>query len=690
MNLLFLFIATAGHPVAIPATDTIPSNRLDSVMVQGFIQRSPLAALPAAVSIVNTADWNRFSPTSAVSAMNTLPGVRMEERSPGSYRIAIRGSSLRSPFGVRNIRFYYEQFPFTDPGGNTYLNLFAPAAFEQLEILRGPAASVYGAGSGGAILASGSRPQPTADLSASNQFRFSLMGGSYGLFQADAQLISGTPTSFNRVQVHHQQTQGYRQHSGVRRNFVSWQNKRAITERYSISTLVLYSGLEYETPGGLTLTQYKEKPAQARPAAGAFPSAQAAKAAIYQQSFYGGVHQQWSPVSKLQADVVLYGMYNRITNPSIRNFERRSEPSFGGRAIIGYTIPLSTSVLSLSAGAEWQKGYYQVNVFGNRGGEQDTLQTSDAVSPVNGLVFAQAKWALPHNWELTGGMSWNNNEIRIRRESEVPNYSFTTGHQTEWAPRVSLARKFKTLTAYALVAKGFSPPTSAEILPSTTVINTSLRAEGGWNYELGLRGRLAKQRIWIDANIFYFRLQDAIVQRRDASGADYFDNAGSTRQYGFELAVRYTPIRSYGTLQWQPWANFTYHPFSYHDFRQLDADYSGNKIPGVARQTASAGIDLHWKQFLSLFLTYQYVDPVWLNDANTAKATAYQLAGAKLGGKLVDWKNKKRTTASLGWFAGADNLLNQNYSLGNDINAVGGRYYNAAARRNYFAGIRVQ
>jgi iron complex outermembrane receptor protein len=49
----------------------------------------------------------------------------MEERSPGSYRLNIRGSSLRSPFGVRNVKIYYNNIPFTDPGGNTYLNSLA-------------------------------------------------------------------------------------------------------------------------------------------------------------------------------------------------------------------------------------------------------------------------------------------------------------------------------------------------------------------------------------------------------------------------------------------------------------------------------------------------------------------------------------------------------------------------------------
>ena len=38
-------------------------------------------------------------------------------------------------------------------------------------------------------------------------------------------------------------------------------------------------------------------------------------------------------------------------------------------------------------------------------------------------------------------------------------------------------------------------------------------------------------------------------------------------------------------------------------------------------------------------------------------------------------------------FTGVDNAFNAKYSLGNDINAAGGRYYNAAATANYFVGL---
>jgi iron complex outermembrane receptor protein len=61
------------------------------------------------------------------------------------------------------------------------------------------------------------------------------------------------------------------------------------------------------------------------------------------------------------------------------------------------------------------------------------------------------------------------------------------------------------------------------------------------------------------------------------------------------------------------------------------------------------------------------------------------LIGAKIG--FEHWfKNKIRIKA----FAGVENLFDERYSLGNDINGFGGRYYNAAAGRNYYAGVVLQ
>src|SRR6187402_1260523 len=128
------------------------SEILKEVVISAYEQNRKLLNIPAPVSFVGKSQLERYNNTSILPALNTIPGVRMEERSPGSYRLNIRGSSLRSPFGVRNVKVYLNDIPFTEPGGSTYLNLLGFYNINSVEILKGPSGSLYGGGSGGAVL----------------------------------------------------------------------------------------------------------------------------------------------------------------------------------------------------------------------------------------------------------------------------------------------------------------------------------------------------------------------------------------------------------------------------------------------------------------------------------------------------------------------------------------------------------
>ena len=131
---------------------TDSTKLLDQVIIKAFAYEKPLQEVAASVAVIESKDLNRFNNTSFLPALNTIPGVRMEERSPGSFRLAIRGSSLRSPFGIRNVKFYWNGLPMTDGGGNTYLNLLDFNSVNQLEVIKGPSGSLYGAGMGGVLL----------------------------------------------------------------------------------------------------------------------------------------------------------------------------------------------------------------------------------------------------------------------------------------------------------------------------------------------------------------------------------------------------------------------------------------------------------------------------------------------------------------------------------------------------------
>ena len=69
-----------------------------------------------------------------------------------------------------------------------------------------------------------------------------------------------------------------------------------------------------------------------------------------------------------------------------------------------------------------------------------------------------------------------------------------------------------------------------------------------------------------------------------------------------------------------------------------------------------------------------------MNDASTDYAGDYFLLGLR-------WGYHTFGKVPFDFFVGSDNLLNQRYSLGNVLNAAGGRYYNAAPTANHYVGI---
>ena len=107
-------------------------------------------------------------------------------------------------------------------------------------------------------------------------------------------------------------------------------------------------------------------------------------------------------------------------------------------------------------------------------------------------------------------------------------------------------------------------------------------------------------------------------------------------------------------------------------------------MPGDPQHSIAAGIDVT-RQEINAAVTYYYAGKIALNDANTAYAGAYHVVGAKIGyQKWIKDKWKIRLNA------GVDNLFDEKYSLGNDLNAFGGRYYNAAPGRNFYMALFIQ
>jgi iron complex outermembrane receptor protein len=662
------------------STDTLhlPNDTLENVTVHGYeFGRNSLLTTSGVKQIrVNNADL--YNKTSLLQGFNSIAGVRMEERSPGSYRINIRGSSLRSPFGVRNVKIYWNGIPLTDAGGNSYFNQVAFNNFGTIQIYKGPAGSLYGAGTGGLI---------TMHNTWKPETKLEYFTGSYGLENVFFEHSFGSKERQNKITYAHNQSDGYRDHTNMRRDNASWSSHLKISEKQELAVFALFTNMYYQTPGALTLAEFNKDPKAARPAAGVFPSAEQAEAAIYQLNFLTGFTNDIQMSTHWKNSTMLYASYAQIKNPTVRNYEKRSEPNMGGRTAFAWEKKQHKNAYKWTTGAEYQAGFFNTRVFTNVSGEPGVLQTDDDNRLNTGFAFTQLDLIWNDEWFLTAGTSFNFNKVAITRVNVNPVVTQSRKYDNEWAPRIALLKKFGDhFSMNAVISKGYSPPTISELLPSTSIINTGLNAEHGINYELNLRTRLLDNALFIELSGYHFNLQDALVQRRDTSGADYYVNAGGTNQQGIECYVSYSKafhrsIVDYVYLT----AAYSYNHFRYKNLQKDTVDFSGNNLPGIPSNSFSFVANVQFKKGFYWHVNSYLASSIFLNDANTAKADAYQLLGTRIGWQKA-WHQKKWET---NLYAGIDNLFNEQYSLGNDLNDPRGRYYNLAAARNFYVGLSV-
>lgn len=662
-------------------TTSFGSDSLQGVQVEVFKSKVEWKASPVAIATLNSKELQTYSPVSLVPVLNQIPGIRMEERSPGSYRLSIRGSLLRSPFGVRNVKVYWNQIPLSDATGNAYLNLIELADLGGITILKGPSASVYGAGTGGvALLAS---PKSFSDKQV-DQFNLGLTIGAYGMIHQTAGWQHQEKKFYSHLQQSHLKSDGYREQSSMEKKHLKY-NAALQLGKHQLELLSFYTDLFYQTPGGITLAQMQSNPRLSRQATATLPSAITQNASISNKTVFAGLSDQWLISNRSNISAFISVNNTQFENPFITNYEFRNETNSSAGLQWQWYSPNGN--LAWTNGGEWLYNHSNIENYGNRKGQVDTLQYKDDIYAKQWTLYSQLLWRIQQKWQLQLGLSLNNQIVNFKRLTTIPIVETPKSTNPMLAPRLGLSYKISNeITAYAIASFGFSPPSLAEIRPSDGKFYEDLVAENGWNKEIGLKGFLCNNKLQFDIAYYHFQLSQAIVRRNNAAGAEYFVNAGSTTQQGIEASLKYLIRDNMPFRKWtlNLFTSVAFQPYRFDNYQQGNNIYNGNPLTGVPRHTWVSGFEWEWFRRFYVNGTVNAVDPIPLTDANDAKAEAYQLVQMKAGYKkeIGHWQ--------LHFFAGIDNLLNQSYSLGNDINAAGRRFYNPAAERNAYLGFNLQ
>jgi iron complex outermembrane receptor protein len=668
-------VASCGESVQVGLTPGARS--LNAVSVVGTREGASLQQ-PQSIATLTDRELDRTSGVFLEDALNLIPGVRMEKRTmAGGQRITIRGYGNASNFNGSGYKAYFNGIPITDAEGVTILDDVDVATLGRVEVVRGPASSLYGAGIGGVVNLFTARPdQPGTSLVQETTM------GADGLLRSDTRFENVTSGATTQLNYGHQGYDSYRVHSASKKDFVSALGEFRPSERRTVSAFLGYAHALDERAGQLDSLEFFGK--------------QNVGEAPYLandghediESVRAGISHSYRMTDHLEHAVTAY--YGGVTIEDVFavGLNTKASQNFGGRAVLNATFADGRFPITGVAGAEFQKtnAIAKGNALNN--GVLGAMRSDLETHTMQYSLFSQWDVALPSAFTLTVGASANFVEYAIDdrlTNTANPTHLDASGRKTfdpVITPRVALRRMFgDDVSAYVSVSQGYTPPTSADaVIPFTGEANTELAPERATLYEVGTKGNLLGRALSYQLALFDMRVTDKLTPQAvfDESGSalyTYTVNGGDQQNRGAEVAVVYAivdrPDRLVSLVR--PFVTYTYSDFTYRGFvsnasqAANPVDYTGNHVVGVPTHVFDAGVDaaLRWGGYLNA--TYQHVDDMPLTYDNLHRAPGYSLLDAKVG-----YAHDVGGHLALDAFVGGNNLagdlyytmafLNGNYS----------------------------
>jgi iron complex outermembrane receptor protein len=270
-----------------------------------------------------------------------------------------------------------------------------------------------------------------------------------------------------------------------------------------------------------------------------------------------------------------------------------------------------------------------------------------------------------------------------------PDQSGDFKFKTIWSPKFGLSHLMsQDVSIYSNVSHGFSPLSLNEVLLPNGQINTNIKPETGWNFEIGTRGSLINKKLQFDISIYRLDIKNLLVSRRAAEDEFIGINAGRTQHDGLELALNYNWFQK-EKLSINSFLNYSLNNFIFKEFIDDTADFSGNDLTGVPSDIFNAGIDFDCAFGLYGNINYQYVGSMPITDSNSLYSDSYNLTNFKIG-----YQSKLSKSFKFNTFLGVNNLFDEHYASQILINSSGfsgssPRYYYPGNPINFFTGFNI-
>lgn len=658
--------------------------------------RSELQTTSTSKVILGNEGRFSFDGASLQPAFNSIAGVQYDTRGyGGSSRISIRGSFIRSPFAVRNVKMYLDGIALTNPDGQSPIEMLDLSFLSQMEVTKGPAGPQFGSGHGGVI--------QLALPAISRNYIQVTSGGDVGDFGYRKGYINAQG-SYQKLSygfsVNSQTTGGYRQQEwNYRENIFGYLNWKGKANHKFI--FLHYRG-GWGLPGALTESQVNANPTQA------VPFAIENNTSVYKWRDMIGytLNKKWKSQSiQYSANAYSSDKWNAY-GTNANNSGDKSEMSYGGgmRFIHALNFDLGKNIsLQNQIGGETQFEYldfYETTLSNGVSGDTKFMFESYAL---HWNVFNQLSLMKKDEWNVHAAIGTNATPTVLSGASFIPDPPFQdldsrTNYELKIYPRIGAAYRLnKHFYATGNWTKGNSAPSLFEQFDYNTNSFNTLASEYSNSIEMGVKGSWQDFQfttaVYSQAISNAIAVADTVIDGLPRS----FVNSNGMNQRGLEWQANYAYHTEH--LGLNVWTNGTWMAFEYATSAQ------GNRLPGVPLSQFNNGLSVDWifdryAAKTGFQLVHQWSDKTPLNNQNTQWAAArnvvnldwflnlpvYRKTNVSEGlGEIVH----RRLMGSIGIHLGSNNLTNTVYTSFYQVNGFGGRYFNPMPFRNYYAGLAI-
>ncbi len=522
---------------------------------------------PSSVSLVTPKMMSGMPKGIAVEeALRLVPGVRIDNQHGGErVHLSIRGQGILTERGLRGIGVFVDGIPLNDPSG------FAPDLYDvdwatvgKVEVLRGPAAGLYGGSSSGGVLnitTQNGGSKPIGGI-------VSETVGSNGFTKELLQLDGSKETMDYRLSYSRSDGDGYRDHQAFWSNKLYEKINFHPSEKLSLTQILSHTDYFHQNPEGLNIGQFYDL-SQANPDACPFNEYQKTNRTTL------GIHGQYKFNSTHDVQATSYLRNWDYKETSNKCAEYRDVTNAGANAQYNLHLGNENMMHNISVGGDYK--YQDITMYKLESAsdpdrkestdetniETDNLLANQIISQENIGVYALYQLELG-KLTFMANARYDNIDNELTDKTMSGDSAKTDKNFDKTSFRAGLSYNFSDeLTLFTNFGQGFIPPSTEELASNPlgySGFNTNLESATSNSIDLGVRGFIG-DKFYYELTGFYMETENDFFRFKQSGRGNqevFYGNAGNSERYGIEAYLSYQITKDLNVQAAYTYAHYKY------------------------------------------------------------------------------------------------------------------------------------